>query len=72
MHHSEPSGKWACRYCAHWTRRELAPGRQSEDCTQGRLMRQPTCRGFEREPGSDDDLESPIAPASASVRRFKP
>ena len=67
MHHSEPAGKWACRYCANWVRRD-----EREDCTQGRLMRQPTCRGFEREPGADDDLESPIAPASASVRRFKP
>jgi len=66
MYHAEPTGL-ACRYCAHWVRRD-----EREDCTQGRLMRQPTCRGFEREPGSDDDLESPIAPTSASVRRFQP
>lgn len=41
-----------CRHCAHWLPRE-----GGEDCTEGLLMRQPTCRGFEREPGADDDLD---------------
>ena len=40
-----------CRHCAHWLRRETG-----EDCAKGLLMRQPSCRGFEREPGADDDL----------------
>lgn len=40
-----------CRHCAHWLRRE-----GGEDCAKGLLMRQPQCRGFEREPGADDDL----------------
>lgn len=57
--HHEPSGKWACRYCAHWFRRE-----QGEDCTQGRLMRQKYCRSFEREVGTDDDLD----PEDADMR----
>jgi hypothetical protein len=41
-----------CRTCCHWLR--LANG--EEDCDRGRLLRQPTCRGYEREPGSDDEL----------------
>lgn len=40
-----------CRRCAHWLRRD-----GGEDCAKGLLLRQPTCRGFEREPGADDDL----------------
>ena len=27
-----------------------------KDRAKGLLMRQPQCRGFEREPGADDDL----------------
>ena len=42
---------FTCRHCAHWLRRE-----GGEDCAKGLLMRQPQCRGFEREPGADDDL----------------
>ncbi len=41
----------SCRHCRHWERR--AGG---EDCALGLLMKQPTCRAYEREPGADDDL----------------
>ncbi len=41
-----------CRHCAHWLRRE-----GGEDCAKHLLMRQPQCRGFEREVGADDDLD---------------
>lgn len=41
-----------CRYCHSWLRRE-----GGEDCAKGLLLRQPVCRGFEREPGADDGLE---------------
>lgn len=42
-----------CRTCTHWLR--LANG--NEDCDLGRLLRQPRCSGYEREPGSDDFLD---------------
>ncbi len=48
-----------CRHCAHWERRE-----QAEDCAKGLLMRQPTCRGFERDPGADDDRPGDLPPCA--------
>ncbi len=51
VHHVTTYSPSPCRHCRYWERRE-----GGEDCAKGLLIRQPTCRGFEREVGADDDL----------------
>jgi hypothetical protein len=70
---------WTCRHCEHWRLGPMGPN--------GRSARAPTCaRGAEpfwvhapadcahyvREPGADDELETPPAATGAAVRPSQP
>lgn len=66
--------EWECRHCEHWRLGPLgARGvRMAAGCATGRelfWMSDPAtnCRDFSRDPGADDDLESPPEAVGAPV-----